>query len=149
MNDFVKYTVYFLLGGTIVSVSTYLGSQGKSFLAAFASTFPAITGATFVLIYLNGGNEAIVSYAKNLLWFVPPWIGLRHHHDCWVSHKLRFWPCHDRLTSAVSGLRGAPQIRGSVAGVSQAFKRTPSARYPPGWLAEKHHPPVCSLHTCT
>jgi len=27
-----------------------------------------------VLIYLNGGNEAIVSYAKNLLWFVPPWI---------------------------------------------------------------------------
>ena len=74
MNDLVKYTVYFLLGGTIVSVSTYLGSQGKSFLAAFASTFPAITGATFVLIYLNGGNDAIVSYAKNLLWFVPPWI---------------------------------------------------------------------------
>ena len=74
MNDFVKYTVYFLLGGTIVSVSTYLGSQGKSFLAAFASTFPAITGATFVLIYLNGGSEAIISYAKNLLWFVPPWV---------------------------------------------------------------------------
>ena len=74
MNDLVKYAVYFLLGGTIVSLSTYLGSQGKSFLAAFASTFPTITGATFVLIYLNGGNDAIVSYAKNLLWFVPPWI---------------------------------------------------------------------------
>jgi hypothetical protein len=74
VNDFAKYALYFLLGGTIVSLSTYLGSQGKSFLAAFVSTFPAITGATFVLIYLNGGNEAIVSYAKNLLWFVPPWI---------------------------------------------------------------------------
>jgi hypothetical protein len=74
VNDFVKYAVYFLLGGTIVSVSTYLGSQGKSFLAAFASTFPAITGATFILIYLNGGNDAIVSYAKHLLWFVPPWM---------------------------------------------------------------------------
>ena len=74
MSEFGKYALYFLLGGTIVSVSTYLGSQGKSFLAAFASTFPAITGATFILIYLNGGNEAIVSYAKNLLWFVPPWI---------------------------------------------------------------------------
>jgi hypothetical protein len=73
VSDFVKYAVYFLLGGTIVSVSTYLGSQGKSLLAAFASTFPAITGATFILIYLNGGNDAIVSYAKNLLWFVPPW----------------------------------------------------------------------------
>lgn len=73
MSEFVKYAVYFLLGGTIVSISTYLGSQGRSFLAAFASTFPAITGATFILIYLNGGNDAIVSYAKNLLWFVPPW----------------------------------------------------------------------------
>ncbi|MBH0183763.1 MAG: DUF3147 domain-containing protein, partial [Nitrospira sp.] len=58
MNDVVKYAVYFLLGGTIVSISTYLGSQGKSFLAAFASTFPAITGATFVLMYLNGGSDA-------------------------------------------------------------------------------------------
>jgi len=74
VNDHVKYAVYFLLGGTIVSLSTFLGSQGKSFLAAFASTFPAITGATFVLLYLNGGNDAIVGYAKNLLWFVPPWI---------------------------------------------------------------------------
>lgn len=74
MNDFVKYAIYFLLGGTIVTISTYLGAQGRSFLAAFASTFPAITGATFILIYLNGGNESLVGYAKNLLWFVPPWI---------------------------------------------------------------------------
>lgn len=74
MSEFGKYILYFLLGGTIVSVSTYLGSQGRSFLAAFASTFPAITGATFILIYLNGGSDAIVNYAKNLLWFVPPWV---------------------------------------------------------------------------
>jgi hypothetical protein len=74
VNEFVKYAVYFLLGGTIVSISTYLGSQGRSFLAAFASTFPAITGATFILIYLNGGSESLVGYAKHLLWFVPPWI---------------------------------------------------------------------------
>jgi uncharacterized membrane protein (GlpM family) len=74
MNDWIKYLVYFLLGGTIVSISTYLGSQGRSFLAAFASTFPAMTGATFILIYLNGGSEHLVTYAKNLLWFVPPWL---------------------------------------------------------------------------
>ena len=74
MGELGKYVLYFLLGGTIVSVSTYFGSQGKSFLAAFASTFPAITGATFILIYLNGGSESLVGYAKNLLWFVPPWI---------------------------------------------------------------------------
>ena len=74
MGEWAKYGLYFLLGGTIVSISTYLGSQGRSFLAAVASTFPAMTGATFILIYLNGGSEHLVTYAKNLLWFVPPWL---------------------------------------------------------------------------
>lgn len=91
MSDFVKYTVYFLLGGTIVSLSTYLGSQGRSFLAAFASTFPAITGATFVLIYLNGGSDSLVGYAKNLLWFVPPWIVYVTAMIVGVP-RLGFWP---------------------------------------------------------
>lgn len=91
MNDLAKYALYFLLGGTIVSLSTYLGSQGRSFLAAFASTFPAITGATFVLIYLNGGNDAIVSYAKNLLWFVPPWIAYVVSMIAGVP-RFGFWP---------------------------------------------------------
>lgn len=91
MNEFVKYAVYFLIGGAIVSVSTYLGSQGKSFLAAFASTFPAITGATFVLMYLNGGSDAIIGYARNLLWFVPPWIVYVTAMIAGVP-RLGFWP---------------------------------------------------------
>jgi hypothetical protein len=91
VSDLVKYTVYFLLGGTIVSLSTYLGSQGRSFLAAFASTFPAITGATFVLIYLNGGSDSLVGYAKNLLWFVPPWIVYVTTMIVGVP-RLGFWP---------------------------------------------------------
>ena len=73
MNDLSKYVLYFLLGGSIVSFSTYLGSQGKSFLAAMASTFPAITGVTFILLYASGSGTTTVDYAKNLLWFVPPW----------------------------------------------------------------------------
>ena len=84
MNDFVKYAIYFLLGGTIVSVSTYLGSQGRSFLAAFASTFPAITGATFILIYLNGGSEALVGYAKNSV-VCSALDRLCRYHDPWRS----------------------------------------------------------------
>ena len=73
MNDLGKHVLYFLLGGSIVSFSTYLGAQGKSFLAAMASTFPAITGVTFILLYASGGGATTVDYAKNLLWFVPPW----------------------------------------------------------------------------
>lgn len=91
MSEIVKYAVYFILGGTIVSLSTYLGSQGRSFLAAFASTFPAITGATFVLLFLNGGTEAIVHYARNLLWFVPPWLVYVTAMIMGVP-RLGFWP---------------------------------------------------------
>jgi len=74
MNEFVKYGIHFLIGGIVVSASTYLGAKGEGFWAALASTFPAITGVTFVLIYLNGGADATLAYAKNLLWFVPPWL---------------------------------------------------------------------------
>ncbi len=91
MPEGLKYLVYFLLGGTIVSVSTYLGAQGRSFLAAFASTFPAITGATFILMYLNGGTEAIVAYAKNLLLFVPPWLVYVTAMIVGVP-RIGFWP---------------------------------------------------------
>ena len=107
MNETMKYGLYFLLGGTIVSLSTYLGSQGRSFLAAFASTFPAITGATFVLIYLNGGNDAIVSYVREKLAVVCPALdGLRRFHDS-GRPSLRLLARHDRVTHAVSGLGGA------------------------------------------
>lgn len=90
MSDLTKYSLYFVLGGTVVSISTYLGSLGRGYLAALASTFPVITGMTFVLIYLTTGTDHTFSYAKNLLWFVPPWVA-------YVSfiilsiHRLGFW----------------------------------------------------------
>ncbi len=73
MNELTKYVVYFVLGGTLVSISTYLGSHGKGFFAALASTLPVISGMTFVLIYLNAGTNPTVSFAKNLIWLSPPW----------------------------------------------------------------------------
>jgi hypothetical protein len=73
MTELMKSVLYFVLGGTIVSVSSYVGAQGRGFLAAFVSTFPAITGVTLILIYLNGGTDPAVSYARHLLWFVLPW----------------------------------------------------------------------------
>lgn len=74
MSEWMKPILYFVLGGTIVSISSYVGAQGRGFLAAFVSTFPAITGVTIILIYLSGGTEPAVSYARHLLWFVIPWV---------------------------------------------------------------------------
>src|SRR5437879_13817029 len=70
----MKYALYFVIGGTVVSLTTYLGSLGRSWLAAFVTTFPALTGITFILMYLNAGSEPTVPYARNLLYFVVPWL---------------------------------------------------------------------------
>ncbi|HZC68451.1 MAG TPA: DUF3147 domain-containing protein, partial [Nitrospirales bacterium] len=61
----MKYALYFVIGGTVVSLTTYLGSLGRSWLAAFITTFPALTGLTFILMYLNAGVEPTVPYARN------------------------------------------------------------------------------------
>jgi hypothetical protein len=91
MSDMLKYSLYFLLGGTLVSLSTYIGAQGRGFLAAFISTFPAITGVTITLIYLNGGNEPAHVYAKHLLWLVPAWV---LYVGCLIFgiNRFGFWP---------------------------------------------------------
>lgn len=91
MSELMKHGVYFLIGGLVVSLSTYLGAKGEGFLAAFASTFPAITGVTFILIYLNGGQDATMSYAKHLLWFVPPWLAYVSFMILTLG-RLGFWP---------------------------------------------------------
>ncbi len=70
----MKYALYFIIGGTVVSLTTYLGSLGRSWLAAFVTTFPALTGITFILMYLNAGVEPTVPYARNLLYFIVPWV---------------------------------------------------------------------------
>src|SRR5437870_8912072 len=70
----MRYALYFIIGGTVVSLTTYLGSLGKSWLAAFVTTFPALTGITFILMYLNAGVEPTIPYARNLLYFIVPWV---------------------------------------------------------------------------
>jgi len=68
------FILHFILGGTIVSVVTYIGSQGKGMLAAFVATFPTMTALTFSLIYSKAGQVSTVNYAKGLLYMTPPWI---------------------------------------------------------------------------
>lgn len=69
-----SFVLYFILGGAIVSVVTYMGSQGKGMLAAFVATFPTMTVLTFTLIYNKAGQASTVNYAKGLLLMTPPWI---------------------------------------------------------------------------
>jgi hypothetical protein len=86
----MRYALYFILGGTVVSLTTYLSSLGRSWLAAFVSTFPALTMLTFILIYQSSGVDPTVPYAKNLLYFALPWVGYVAFFILTVNH-LGFW----------------------------------------------------------
>ncbi|MEW6214612.1 MAG: DUF3147 domain-containing protein [Nitrospirota bacterium] len=70
----MKYFLYFLTGGVIVSVVTYFASQAKGLLAAFVANLPVITLITFLTIYFESGQKAVVSYAEGLIIMLFPWL---------------------------------------------------------------------------
>lgn len=69
-----KYLLYFLFGGIITSGVTYLANESKGLLAAFVGTLPLITISTFVLIYFNSGQDAVLGFAKGLIIMIFPWM---------------------------------------------------------------------------
>ncbi|MEM3383503.1 MAG: DUF3147 family protein [Nitrososphaerales archaeon] len=66
--------LYFILGGIVVSTTVFIGSEGKGLLAAFIALFPSVTFTTFLIIYLESGLDATLSYAKGLVLLTPSWI---------------------------------------------------------------------------
>jgi uncharacterized membrane protein (GlpM family) len=72
--DIKLLSLYFLVGGTVIALVTYFGSQAKSLLAAFVAVFPAITVITVCTIYFSGGVNAATSYFKGILFMAPAWL---------------------------------------------------------------------------
>lgn len=72
--DIKLLSLYFLLGGAVITLVTYFGSQGKGLLAAFVACFPSVTIVTLCTIYLNGGAGAAVSYFRGMLLLIPAWL---------------------------------------------------------------------------
>ncbi len=70
----IKYLLYFILGGAIVVVTTYFGSEKKGLLAAFFALFPFITAITLFTVYSSAGLDAVTSYVKGLILLTPIWI---------------------------------------------------------------------------
>ncbi len=66
--------LYFFLGGSIVTLITYFGTQGRGLLAAFIGFFPSITLVTLLTIYFKSGVGATVSYFKGMLFLIPAWV---------------------------------------------------------------------------
>ena len=71
----LRLVLYFILGGSVVALSTYLAGRGQGTLSAFVSTLPLLTGSvTFLLIRAEGGSDAVREYARGLIIFTPPWL---------------------------------------------------------------------------
>jgi len=70
----IKYLLYFFLGGSVVSLVSYFASHSKGLIAAFFANLPVITFVTFLIIYLESGQENVVIYAKSLLIMLFPWL---------------------------------------------------------------------------
>lgn len=92
MIEIIKYLVYFILGGSIVAVATYFGSEKQGLLAAFFAMFPFVTAFTLFTVYSTAGLDAVFSYIIGLLVLTPVWIlylicvlYLLPKYDFWVS----------------------------------------------------------------
>ena len=73
-SDILKYIIYFILGGFIVSLATFFGSEKKGLIAAFIAMFPFLTAFTIYTIYSAAGSQAVLYYIKGLILLTPAWI---------------------------------------------------------------------------
>ncbi len=87
----MKYVLYFVIGGAIVSVVTYLASHAKGLHAAFIANVPVVTVITFLTIYFESDQKAIVSYAKGLIIMLFPWLAYIFA-IIFLTEKLGFVP---------------------------------------------------------
>ncbi|MBF0506515.1 MAG: DUF3147 domain-containing protein [Nitrospirae bacterium] len=93
----LKYILYFLIGGTVISAVTYFASHAKSLLAAFIANMPVITLITFLTIYHETGQKAVVPYAKGLIIMLFPWLA-------YIFAIILFTPRLGFLPSLITGL---------------------------------------------
>ena len=72
--DIKLLLLYFVIGGVIVAAVTYFGGQARGEVAAFIAFLPSISVITLITVYLAGGTQGAVSYAKSMLLLLPPWV---------------------------------------------------------------------------
>ncbi|MBI4331563.1 MAG: DUF3147 domain-containing protein [Chloroflexi bacterium] len=70
----LRFVLYFLVGGAVVSLVSLLTGLGRPHLAAFVGLIPSTTLLTFMFTYWEGGAAGTVSYARGMLYFTPAWM---------------------------------------------------------------------------
>jgi uncharacterized membrane protein (GlpM family) len=86
----------FVIGGTIVTLTTYFGKRGDSTLAAMVALFPSISVVSLCMIYSGEGAVKAANFAKGLLILLP----------AWVIYALTLWQLLPRIGLVLSLLIG-------------------------------------------
>jgi uncharacterized membrane protein (GlpM family) len=74
MGEGLKFILYFIIGGSILTLVTYFGSKDKGILAAFIALFPMVSLMSILTIYSEAGSLSVLDYVKGLLILTPLWI---------------------------------------------------------------------------
>ena len=70
----LRYVLYFLVGGTVVTLISVLAERGHPLLAGIMAIFPGITLVSFYFIGKAAGDAAVAATAKACLLSIPIWI---------------------------------------------------------------------------
>jgi hypothetical protein len=73
MGEYLKFIIYFIIGGSILTLVTYYG-RDKGILAAFIAMFPIVTVMSIITIYNQAGSLPVLNYVIGLLILTPIWI---------------------------------------------------------------------------
>ena len=71
MGETLKFILYFIIGGSILTLVTYFGSKDKGILAAFIALFPMVSLMSILTIYAEAGSLPVLDYVKGLLDSYP------------------------------------------------------------------------------
>ena len=74
MGESLKYLLYFIVGGSILTLVTFFGSKDKGIIAAFIALFPMVSLMSIITIYSEAGNLPVMDYVRGLLILTPAWI---------------------------------------------------------------------------
>lgn len=70
---------------------TYFASHSKGLVAAFFANLPIVTLITFITIYAESGQRAVVSYAQGLIVLLFPWLAYIFS-VIFLSQRMGFFP---------------------------------------------------------
>ncbi|MBI5253057.1 MAG: hypothetical protein HY930_01455 [Euryarchaeota archaeon] len=63
----MEYISYFITGGGVVTIATWLARMGHPFLSGIALMFPSVTLVSFYFLGKSAGGEAVSASAKSAL----------------------------------------------------------------------------------